>query len=125
MRPNQVQQSSERFAESCGALFSPWEPRCSVDKDLEVSVRSPASHIAVRAICGICSSEALISHSYETLMTRDVDFSLYRKSARRFADNKMLAAGKSAELWKRQRFSSCAQAASRDAMRMPTSTRTG
>jgi hypothetical protein len=30
----------------------------------------------------------LIAHSYETLMTRGIDFSLYRKSANRFAGDK-------------------------------------
>jgi hypothetical protein len=58
-------------------------------------------------------------------MTRDVDFSLYRKSARRFADNKMLVVGKSAELWKIRRFQAAFTHAGHEAMRMLTSTRTG
>jgi hypothetical protein len=58
-------------------------------------------------------------------MTRGTDFSLYRKSARRFADNEMRAVGKLAEGWKRRRFQAALTRAAREVMRMPTSTRTG
>jgi hypothetical protein len=68
---------------------------------------------------------ALIAVSYETLMTRGTDYSRYRKLARRFADDKILAVEKSAEVWKRRRFQAAFTQAGREVMRMPTPTRTG